>query len=212
MERLIISVNKNNLIRLEEELVFAQDGLELLDEKKEALMVHLRTLSTKAERVRTKVNQSLEASYRYLREALLIHGRVVCERSALCSFLNEDVQLREKSFMGVVLPHVRIELPKLTPPYGFYGTGAAMDSVIKSIYESIEMLAELAEIEVGLFRFVAEIKKTLRRLNALENIYIPLYKSTVKYIEENLEEKEREFFFQLKRYKERHKGVVDGAI
>lgn len=205
MERLPISVNKNNLLRLEEELAFAIEGMELLDQKKDALMVHISTLSTKAQRVRTSVNEALETSYGYLREALVIHGRLACERAALGTFLGEELQIREKSFMGVALPKVTIKLPKLSPAHGFHETGAAMDSVLKTIYQSLEIIVELAEIEVGLFRLIAEIKKTLKRLNALENIYIPLYQSTIKYIEENLEEKEREFLFQLKRQKERRK-------
>ena len=78
-----------------------------------------------------------------------------------------------------------------------------MDSVAKTIHRSLEVIAELAEIEVGLFRLVTEIKKTIKRINALENIYVPLYEATIKHIEESLEEKEREFLFQLKRQKGR---------
>ncbi len=212
MERLPFSVNKSNLLRLEEELSFAKEGLEILDEKKEALMVHISTLSTKAERVRAEINEALEKSYGYLREAILIDGRLACERASLGTFLGEKVEIKEKSFMGVALPEVRIGIPKLSPSYGFHGTGAAMDLVVKTIYQGMEIIAELAEIEVGLFRLVAEIKKTLKRLNALQNIHIPLYESTVKYVEENLEEKEREFLFQLKRQKERRKEIEHGTF
>lgn len=201
MERLSVSVNKNNLLRLKEELAFADEGLELLDQKKDALMVHISTLSTKAQQVRARVNEALETSYDYLRKAILIHGRLDCERASLGTFLGEELDVKEKSFMGVDLPKVTIKLPKLSPSHGFHGTGAAMDAVLKTIYESMEIIVELAEIEVGLFRLVTEIKKTLKRVNALQNIYIPLYQSTIKYIEENIEEKEREFLFQLKRQK-----------
>jgi len=48
VERLPLSANKSNLLRLAEELSFARDGLELLDEKKQALMAHIDSLSTKA--------------------------------------------------------------------------------------------------------------------------------------------------------------------
>lgn len=208
MTRLPLSVNKNNLLRLEEERSFAEDGLELLDEKKEALMVHISTLSTKAERVRERMNTALKTSFMYLQEAILIHGRLACERAALGTFLEEKVQVMEKSFMGVTLPKVSITLPKLSPHHGFHGTGASIDAVLQSLHESMEVIAELAEIEVGLFRLVAEIKKTLKRINALENIYIPLYQATIKYIEENMEEKEREFLFQLKRQKSRRKVIA----
>jgi V/A-type H+-transporting ATPase subunit D len=212
MERLLISVNKSNLLRLREELSFAKDGLELLNEKKEGLMVHIATLSTKAERVRVRVNDMLQNAYGYLRDGILFYGRLSCERASLAVALEETVEIKERSFMGVALPNVSINLPRLIPPYGFYGTGAAMDAVMKVIREGLEVIAELAEIEVGLFRLVTELKKTIKRLNALENIYVPVYQSTVKYIEENLEEKEREFLFQLKRRKHGQKRTDHGPF
>jgi V/A-type H+/Na+-transporting ATPase subunit D len=207
VERLPLSANKSNLLRLEEELTFARDGLELLDEKKQALMTHIDSLSTKAERVRTQMNQGLETAYGHLQEAVVTHGRPACERAALAARAGEEVAVREKSFMGVALPMVRINLPKLLPAYGFLDTGASMDAAAKSIHRSLETIAELAEIEVGLFRLVAEIKRTIKRINALENIYIPLYEATIKHIEGSLQEKEREFLFQLKRQKAK-RGVT----
>ena len=212
MERLPLSVNKSNLLRLKDELFFARDGLELLDEKKEALMAHINTLAGKAERVRAKMNAMLEEAYSHLREAILVDGRLACERAALAPKMGEEVHAREKSFMGVALPIVRIDLPRFAPSYGFQGTGAAMDAVAKTIQGGMEIIAELAEIEVGLFRLIAEIKKTIKRINALENIYIPVYESTIKHMEESLEEKEREFLFQMKRQKGRRREVEHGSI
>jgi V/A-type H+-transporting ATPase subunit D len=115
--------------------------------------------------------------------------------------------MREKNFMGVALPMVNISVLEVLPSFGFQETGSSMDFVVKTICESVGLLAELAEIEVGLFRLVAEIKKTIKRINALENIYIPLYAATIKHIEDNLQEKEREFLFQLKRQKSHWKGA-----
>lgn len=201
MERLPLSVNKSNLLRLRDELSFARDGLELLDEKKEALMAHISSLSTKAERVRTRMNEALKEAYRHLHEAVMTHGRLACERASLAAAMGEEVEASERSFMGVALPRVRISAPRFLPSFGFQETGASMDSVAKTIHRSLEVIAELAEIEVGLFRLVTEIKKTIKRINALENVYVPLYEATIKHIEESLEEKEREFLFQLKRQK-----------
>lgn len=210
MERLPISVNKSNLVHTREELSFAREGLELLDEKKEALMSHISSLSTKAERVRAAMNRALEEAYGHLRDAVISHGRLACERASLGAKAGEAVEVREKSFMGVALPVVRITVPRFLPSYGFLGTGSSMDGVAKSIRGSLETIGELAEIEVGLFRLVNEIKKTIKRINALENIYIPVYEATMKHIEENLEEKEREFLFQLKRQKSRREEVEHG--
>jgi V/A-type H+/Na+-transporting ATPase subunit D len=212
VERLPLSANKSNLLRLAEELSFARDGLELLDEKKQALMAHIDSLSTKAERVRTSMSLALKEAYGHLRQAMVAHGRLGCERAALATRAGEEVAVMEKSFMGVALPVVRISLPKLLPAYGFLETGVSMDDVAASIRGSLEVIAELAEIEVGLLRLMAEIKRTIKRVNALENIYIPLYEATIKHMQGSLQEKEREFLFQLKRQKARRGEDRNGFV
>jgi len=212
MDRLPLSVNKSNLLRLKEEIRFAQDGRELLGEKKEALLGHISALSSRAERVRGDLNLKLQAAYRRLREGILIHGLPACERAALAPKAEEAVEIKDKSFMGVTLPLVRIILPDFLPAFGFHETGASLDSVAKRIQESMETVAELAEIEVGLFRLVREIKKTIKRIKALENVYLPRYEATIKHMEESLEEKEREALFQLKRQKKRRGEAPFGSV
>jgi len=118
------------------------------------------------------MNLALGEAYGHLQQAIVAHGRLACERAALAIRAGEEVVVREKSFMGVAFPVVRISLPKLLPGYGFLETGVSMDAVSTSIRGSLEVIAELAEIEVGLFRLMAEIKRTIKRVNALENIYI----------------------------------------
>jgi V/A-type H+-transporting ATPase subunit D len=47
------------------------------------------------------------------------------------------------------------------------------------------------------------LQRTQRKVNALENIFIPQYDDTIRFIEASLEEKEREALFHLKRIKGR---------
>ena len=72
-------------------------------------------------------------------------------------------------------------------------------------YSSATVRNELAELENSVYKLAMEIKKTQKRANALDKIQIPKYESTIKYIEEVLEEKEREDFFRLKKVKDRKK-------
>ena len=51
-----------------------------------------------------------------------------------------------------------------------------------------------------------ELKKTQRRANALNYLFIPQYSETIKYLENTLEEKERQELFQLKRAKHIHQN------
>ena len=57
---------------------------------------------------------------------------------------------------------------------------------------------ELAEVEGSVYRLAVAIKKTQKRANALNNIMIPKFTATIKFITEALEEKEREEFSRLK--------------
>jgi V/A-type H+-transporting ATPase subunit D len=77
-----LSVNKSNLLRLKDKLMFAKSGLDLLNEKKEALMAHISTLSNRAEGVRASLNERLGEAYGHLRKAILTHGRLACERAS----------------------------------------------------------------------------------------------------------------------------------
>jgi vacuolar-type H+-ATPase subunit D/Vma8 len=62
--------------------MFAKSGLDLLNEKKEALMAHISTLSNRAEGVRASLNERLGEAYGHLRKAILTHGRLACERAS----------------------------------------------------------------------------------------------------------------------------------
>ena len=52
-------------------------------------------------------------------------------------------------------------------------------------------------------RLAEEVRKTMRRVNALDKIAIPDFRESIKYIEDTLEESERETFATQKLIKER---------
>ena len=74
----------------------------------------------------------------------------------------------------------------------------AADRAGRAFHEVVDKLLEVAEIETAIYRLAMETRKTLRRERALENQFIPQYSATVKFIQENLEEREREGFYQMK--------------
>ena len=55
-----------------------------------------------------------------------------------------------------------------------------------------------------MWRLAEEVKKTQRRVNALDKMVIPQTLETKEYIENALEEKERENVFVLKALKKRN--------
>ncbi|MDO4793342.1 MAG: V-type ATP synthase subunit D, partial [Filifactor alocis] len=80
-------------------------------------------------------------------------------------------------------------------------TNEKVDIAVMKFKDLRYLIYELAEIENAVFKISMEIKKTAKRANALQKIQIPKYEEAVKYIQEVIEEKEREDFFRLKKIK-----------
>jgi len=64
-------------------------------------------------------------------------------------------------------------------------------------------MGKLAELKISVIRLANEVKKTIRKVNALEKIAIPDLKDTVLYIQSRLEENERDMFVLMKLVKQR---------
>ena len=202
MARLKIPATKSNLLRLRDELTFAKEGRDLLDEKREILIMEIMSMLEDAYRKRLTMEKELAEAYKALAIAKVVMGTDNVQRAALGIQAGATIEIRDRSVMGVVVPVVRVNWKKTEkPPYGFGGTTFALDQAAQRFSKCLALLVELSEVETTLWRLADELKKVQRRFNALDNILIPQYSETVQYIQYTLEEKEREILFQLKRVK-----------
>ena len=187
-------------------MTFAREGRDLLDEKREILIMEIMGTLEDAHRKRLTMEKQLAEAYQAMVVAKVILGTETIRRAALGIPSEAVVDIHDRSVMGVVVPVVQVKWSKTDKPrYGFSGTTYALDQATHKFSACLELLVELAEIETTLWRLATELKKVQRRFNALDNLLIPQYEDTVKYIEYTLEEKEREILFQLKRVKEKLK-------
>ena len=99
---------------------------------------------------------------------------------------------------------VSVALPKRELFYSFVDSFAETDDVMAEFFELLKLLTEMASIRTIAWRLATEVKKTQRRVNALEKMVIPQTKETKDYIETILEERERESIFVLKALKSKH--------
>lgn len=198
MERLRVSPTKSALIRLRDELAFAREGKDLLTQKREVLVMELLSLQDDAQQAREELEDLLVRAYQAFGRAAALDGFDGVARLAQATPPFPEVKVRQRSVMGVIIPI--ISRPPAPEPirYGLMSAAPAADRAAELLREVMEKLLEVAEIETAIYRLAAETRKTLRRERALENQFIPQYQATVKYIEESLEEKERESFYQMK--------------
>jgi V/A-type H+/Na+-transporting ATPase subunit D len=203
MERLRISPTKNALIRIRDELAFAREGKELLTQKREVLVMELLRLQDDARKAREELDELLANAYLAFGESATQNGFEGMSRLALASPPLPAIRVRERSVMGVVVPIVDKPKVEWEVRYGLAAASLAVDRAGKLLFEAVAKLIEVAEIETAIYRLAAETRKTLRRERALENLFIPQYQATVKFIQESLEERERENFYQMKLLKGR---------
>ena len=83
-------------------------------------------------------------------------------------------------------------------PYGLEGTSSRIDEAYIQFQKVKQITLVLAEVDNSIYRLANAISKTQKRANALKNVVIPRYQSSIKEMTESLEEKEREEFSRMK--------------
>jgi V/A-type H+/Na+-transporting ATPase subunit D len=201
MARINVPPTRSNLLRINEELKSAREGHKVLDRKREALVAELVRMVRDAEALQKEMTDLQTRAYRALEKARLTMGQERLEWAALAVDKTVEVQLRFHGVMGVSIPQVeaRGEPPRM--PYSLGDTNAALDEATLAFREVLNRIPELAELITSVWRLAVELRKTQRRVNALQYIFIPEYEDTVRFIISTLEEREREETFYLKRLK-----------
>jgi V/A-type H+/Na+-transporting ATPase subunit D len=103
----------------------------------------------------------------------------------------------------VRLPEITVTHSEFTSQFGFSGTDSLVDKTMRDFLELLKAISDMAQLETAVFQLARELKRTQRRVNALEQIFIPDFRDTLKYIGDSLESKELESFFVLKLIKKR---------
>jgi V/A-type H+-transporting ATPase subunit D len=207
-----ISPTRINLIQTKKTLNLAESGREVLERKRDILLRELRRSVYDAQKTREALLDVLAQAYQSLKEANLAKGSEAIANMALTSSHQTEYSVDYKSIMGVIVPVIEFRAetdPK--PDYGFANTSSELDSAFKQFYGVLQLLGDLAEAEGTTFQIANDVRRTQRRVNALNHVLIPRYRTTAKRIELVLEEKEREEFVRTKRIKHMIKNHSVGA-
>jgi len=203
MPAISVAPTRTNLIRVKKDLQFAREGYEILDRKREVLTTELVRLAHEAEAAQEELWSLLAKAHSALRRARLTLGSDRVEWAALAANKTVEVQLKFRGTMGVALPVVESEGSPHELLYSPGDTNAALDDATALFREVLLRVPRLSMLETAVWRLARELRKTQRRVNALQHIFIPNYEATVAFIVSSLEEREREEVFRLKWLKTR---------
>lgn len=200
-----VKPTRMGLMELEDRQETAQNGHDLLEEKRDALVMEFFEVVDEAKELREKVNKKSEEAFKALSKAEMDLGSNEVKRISKGVKKSKDPEFGFKNIMGASIPFLKDIDVKRDPQergYSFYDTSASLDKAAEEFEELLDLVLKLSEKEQTVLRLANEIKKTKRRVNALEHIILPKLEKNIKKIERKLEENERESFVRLKKAKE----------
>ena len=200
-----VATTRMELLAKKAQIALARQGRELLEQKRTALM---RELMRVADRVLTSsdaLQQAATEARAALARAEAVAGSEAVRSAAMATRGELALEVRATTVMGVSVPAIeqkRVTRSALGRGYSITGTSVTIDEAAAAFETEVESLIQLAQSELRLTRLAAELQRTSRRVNALEQILIPRLEAERDFIQMALDERERTDHFRLKRIKQ----------
>lgn len=200
--KLNVNPTRQELLRLKIKLKTAQRGHKLLKEKRDGLMKSFMAIIREAKDLREQIEAELGQGFfsfvffsskmrqSAIKEALLVPTKKV------------SLEAQTKNVMGVDVPVFEYQEEGDFLAYDLATTSTSLDRSLQTFSSALQKMVKLAEIEHSAKLLAEEIEKTRRRVNALEYVFIPNMKETLKYIQNKLNEQERGTIITLMKVKE----------
>lgn len=193
-----LAPTRGNLVKLTRSVKMAQSGHDLLDKKRQVLMMELVQFINKAKSIQKDMESIFSDAYGSLQKANVSLGIDAVEDIASSVPVTSDITVRLHSVMGVEIPDIDPIEITTQPSYSLHGSSCAMDTAYSNFRRVMVLLGKLAEVETSVYRLAVQIRKTHRRVNALEKIVIPSQMEDIRFISDVLEEGDREDFTRMK--------------
>ncbi len=203
MAKLNIAPTKSNLLHLKRQLLFAEEGYDLLEQKRQILVLELMNRLKRADEVEAGVADALHEGFAALREALLDIGSAALDRAAVGVPTGHELKLSMQHLMGLRISRMQVQVEPVGLPFGVGGTSASADEVLRRFVGLLPRVVELAELQNAILQLARELRQTQRRCNALSKRFLPDYRETIAAIVGALEERERESFVILRMIRDR---------
>jgi len=213
-DRIPIFPSRMALTLMKGRLKGAQTGHSLLKKKADALQMKFRQILKKIVQTKELMGEVMKEAQFSLAEAKFTVGNdfnaIVLQNVTKAQI---KVKTKKDNVAGVNLPAFE-SYQDGSDSYEFAGLargGQQLAKLKKNYARAIELLVELASLQTGFITLDQVIKVTNRRVNALEHVVIPKIERTLQYITSELDEREREEFYRLKKVQEKKKKIREKA-
>jgi V/A-type H+-transporting ATPase subunit D len=194
------SPTRMNLLTRRTQLGLAVRGVDLLQKKRDALVREFLSLVHETIEARKQLNAASRQAHKTLLLAKSFDGPEAVAVFSLGVPVLSEVEAAVENFWGTRVPRLAVEWPRgaTTSLVAAQRQTIAAQAAFRSLSRA---LVQVANTESRLRRMGEEIKKTARRVNALEMAVIPGIRSQIHHIQQVLDQHEQEDIFRLKRIK-----------
>ena len=199
-----ISPTRSELLSRRAQIRLARQGADLLRGKREALVREFLSELQRFVDTREALAKELAQAKQSLMRALAVDGTEAVASAGLASRRTIELQTTQRSIWGTKIVEVSTDyVPRTSAERGFSaaGAGARIDETAERFEAVLELLLRAAPLDRKLARLAEEIRRTSRRVNALEQRMLPSLEEQVRYIRGVLDQREREDVLRLKHLK-----------
>ncbi|MDZ7707271.1 MAG: V-type ATP synthase subunit D [Trueperaceae bacterium] len=196
-----IAPTRSNLLQRRDQLKLAGRGADLLKRKRDALIGEFFDLVKASLEARRALQAASKEAYFALFLANAWDGPAAVESLALASDETLEIEISVENLFGVKVPQVQPPEFSDELPFSPVGAGARTLDAATEFRKLTEAIVQVAATETRLRRIGEEIKKTNRRVNALEQLVIPGIRHQIKDIRSVLDQRALEEVTVLKRIK-----------
>lgn len=199
-----VSPTRMNLLARKGQVSLARQGVDLLKKKRDALVSEFFSVVRSNLGSRQRLNAASQEAVELLNLAVGLEGRPFLESLGLAGRRDIDLEVSERNVWGIKIPEIggpslrRKEFERGYSPASASARGLGASSLFEEV---LDLMVEVAGSETRIKKLGSEIKKTTRRVNALEQVVIPRILREIAYIKSVLEQREREDIFRLKMIK-----------
>jgi V/A-type H+/Na+-transporting ATPase subunit D len=194
------SPTRMNLLTRRSQLKLAKRGVDLLEKKRDALVQEFFANVHQALEARRQLNEVAQEAHWALILAKSFDGPETVEALSLTAPVRFKARAEVDNIWGTKVPRLATDASEAAP-ISPLGLGSRTIAAQAAFQELSKVLIQVANTEARLRRVAGEIRKTARRVNALQQAVIPGIRSQIRAIQQALDQQEQEDIFRLKRIK-----------
>lgn len=208
MDRINIFPSRMAMTLMKARLKGAEKGHSLLKKKADALQIKFRQILKKIIETKSLMGGVMKEASFSMSEAKFAVGNDF--NTIVLQNVNKaqtKVRTKKENVAGVNLPIFEAyqDSGDTWELAGLARGGQQLSKLKKNYARAVQLLVDLASLQTSFITLDEVIKVTNRRVNALEHVLIPRIERTLAYIMTELDEREREEFYRLKKVVEKKK-------